>query len=79
MMNFGIVEDDNVKGIGMVSGEGIQEALKRSQIELEGSFKIGFAGGRGDDAKKIKRLKAMLAKSGGFNPGQGQAATGNGV
>ena len=60
MMNFGIVEDENVKGIGMVSGKGIQKGLKRSQIELEGGFKIGFARSRGDNAKEIKRLKAVL-------------------
>lgn len=61
MMNFGIVEDDNVKGVGVVSGESIEKGLKRSQIELEGSFKIGFAGGGGDNPKEIKCLKTVLA------------------
>jgi hypothetical protein len=61
MMNFGIVEEDNVKGVGMVSGKSIEKGLKRSGIELERGFKIGFARGGGDDTKEIKCLKAMLA------------------
>jgi hypothetical protein len=71
MMNFGIVEDDNVKRVGVVSGKGIEKGLKRSQIELEGGFKIGFAGGRGDNPKEIKSLKAMLAQPDRFNACEG--------
>jgi hypothetical protein len=70
-MNFGIVENDNVKGVGVVSGESIKEALKRSAIELKCGFKISFAGGRSDDAKEIKCLKAVLAQADRFNACEG--------